>query len=101
MWKQLLDLGRQLVSLIQKARQQEGDIRQLRQHQSEQDARIDRLAGALQQLAYAIQHDRDVAERDRENVLLKVENALLRFERRLSGSGSIAPDEDEDGHSVQ
>jgi len=72
-----------LASLVQKTHQHEEDIKKLQQHQVNQDERIDKLTEAVQQLALALQHDRDMSARDRENLMLRLENALLRFEQRL------------------
>ncbi len=73
--------------------QNKADIKELRHHEREQDQRIDRLVEAVQELTFALQHDRDMSARDRENLLLRLENALLRFERRLP-SGSSDKKED-------
>ena len=48
---------------------------------------VDKLADAVRQLAFELQHDRDMSARDREYLLLRLENALLRFERRLPPAG--------------
>ena len=95
MWKQLLEVGKRLASLIQKTQHHDEAIHKLQQYETERDDRIERLAEAIQKLSFAIQHDRDVYERDRENLLLKLENALLRYERRLPRPGTAAPEDDE------
>ena len=84
MWKQIADVGKQSLALARDMQQCKAGIAEVRQHDKEQDKRIDELTEAVQQLAFALQHDRDMSARDRENLLLRLENALLRFDRRLS-----------------
>jgi phage shock protein A len=52
-WKQLLDFGKRLASLLQKMQEHEQDIKRLQQHDTRQDERIDKLTEAIQQLAFA------------------------------------------------
>ena len=77
MWKQVVELGKQLIALTRDVQQCKSDISDIGQHSKEQDKRIDELAEAVQRLAFALQHDRDMAERDRENLILRLENAML------------------------
>ena len=83
MLKPILEAGKQIMALTRDVQQCKIDVKEIRQHEKEQDLRIDQLAEAVQRLAFALQHDRDMSARDRENLLLRLENALLRFERRL------------------
>lgn len=83
MWKHLLELGKRIASLVRKSEEHDEAIKQLQQHQEEQDAKIEQLTQAIQKLAMALQHDRDVASRDRENLILRLENSLLKSGRAL------------------
>ena len=93
-WKQIADVGRQILALGRDMQTCKSDIAEIRQHDKDQDKRIDELAEAVQRLAFALQHDRDMSARDRENLILRLENALLRFDRRLPASEKTGIDEE-------
>jgi SMC interacting uncharacterized protein involved in chromosome segregation len=76
MWKQVLTLVKQLITLARDTDQNKSDIRELRQE-------FDELTDKVQWLVFELSR---IAERDaheREKLALRLENELLRFERRL------------------
>jgi len=94
MWKQSLEIGKQIFGLMRKSQQHDDDIRALRQEVKEIHEELHELSNTVRWLVIAREHDRevairerehdrDVATRDRDNLLLRLENALLRFERGL------------------
>lgn len=83
MWKQLLELGKQIVSLTRKTQQHEGDIKELRQEMKEMRQELRALSQTVQQIQFEQRHDHDMAVRDRENLMLRLENYLLRHDRGL------------------
>jgi hypothetical protein len=83
MWKQLYDIGRQLLTLssdVQKGKEtdkaHEEAIDELRQE-------LRRVLEILQELRHTQERQQDRADLERRMLLLELENALLRFERRL------------------
>lgn len=83
MWKQLLDLGKQYISLARKTEQHEADIKAMRQEMKELGEELRALTKAVQQGQWEQKYDRDMAARDRENLILRLENYLLRADRGL------------------
>lgn len=84
MWKQLLNFGKQIISLTRKTQEHDADIKEIRQE-------LRALSETLQQMQFEQRHDRDMAARDRENLLLRLENYLLRSERGLPPGGPESP----------
>ena len=83
MWKQLVELGKQYISLARKTEQHEADIKAMRQEMKELSEELRALAKTVQQGQWEQRHDRDMAARDRENLILRLENYLLRADRGL------------------
>ncbi len=54
MLKQIVDVGKQILALVRDMQQCKADIVAVRQHDKEQDKRIDELTEAVQQLAFAL-----------------------------------------------
>ena len=86
MLKQIADFAKQILSMARDIQQCKTDIANMRDHDKEQDRRLDELNEAVQRLTFELQHDRDMSARDRENLILRLENALLRVDRRLPPS---------------
>lgn len=94
MWKQLLEFGGKLLSLMQRVARQEEAATELRQEVKELNEKLDQLTQIVQHLAFEIVRDRDKAERDREIQRLQLENALMRSERGLPpGNQKTGPQE--------
>jgi hypothetical protein len=87
MWKQLIDFGSKLFSLMQRVEKQEEANKELRQEIKELNQKLDQLVDIVQRLAFELLRDRENAERDREIQRLRLENALLHFERGLPPGG--------------
>lgn len=83
MWKQLVDLGKQYISLARKTEQHEADIKAMRQDLKDLREEVRALTQAVQQGQWEQRHDRDMVARDRENLVLRLENYLLRADRGL------------------
>ncbi|GEM_PF-6476284 len=49
MWKQIADVGKQILAIARDMQQRKADIAEVRQHDKEQDKRIDELTEAIQQ----------------------------------------------------
>ena len=71
MWKQLIELGKQIVSVTRKTQQHEADIKELRQEIKELRQELRAVAVALSQMQSDVRHDRELAARDRENLMLR------------------------------
>ena len=76
MIKQIVEYGKLLATLTRDVQQCKLDIKEDRQHNKEQDQRIDKLTEAVQELTFALQHDRDMSARARENLLLRPEQKM-------------------------
>lgn len=83
MWKQLIDIGNKLFTLMKRVEKLEEDSKGLHQDVKELNQKVDQLTELVQRLAFEFQRDRENAERDRQIQHLRLENILLRFERRL------------------
>ena len=94
MWKQLIDFGNKLFSLMRRTQKLEEDnttirleLKDIRLDIKELNQKVDQLSDVLQHFAFEFRRDRENAERDREIQRLSLENILLRFERGLPPVG--------------
>jgi predicted nucleic acid-binding Zn-ribbon protein len=76
MWKHLLDLLRNLLTLTRATEENRAEIKDPRQE-------LRSLASAVERWAYELRRATDHEKHERENLALQLENELLRFERRL------------------
>jgi chromosome segregation ATPase len=90
MWKQLLEIAKQVFALTRKAQQHESDIELLQQELKEVRQEIQSLRQEMYMLARLFerttsdnQHHRESMNLEHKNLLLQMENTLLKFERRL------------------
>lgn len=83
MWKQIVEFGQKLITLMGRTQKLEEDNKELRQELKELNEKVDRLTDIVQRLAYELQHDRDSGTSERKILLLEIENRFLRFERGL------------------
>jgi hypothetical protein len=74
MWKQFLDFSKQVISLTQKSRQHEADIKGVQQDLKEMRNEMRALTQMVRDVQWEQKHDRDMAARDRENLILRLEN---------------------------
>jgi len=79
MFKQVVDVVRQMLFLLRDVEQNKQDIATLK----EQLAETNQL---VRQLALEMQHNHERERHEREKFILKVENALLRGQRTLPPS---------------
>ena len=89
MWKEIVDIGKQVFALARELRQNKNDLKELRERQNKQDEEIKelrqelrRMAEVLQRLAYEYQRQNDKTDRERE-MLKDVEIMILRNMRGL------------------
>jgi hypothetical protein len=90
MLKDLLELGKGLLDLVQKSRQQDEKIKQLDEELTRLTDQVKHLAATVRDLSLQLQHDQELSAKDQQILRLQLETALLRFERRLppaSGPG--------------
>lgn len=76
MWRELFNLGKQILSLAQTTEKNQEDIEDLRQE-------VKNLANVVQQLAFEFGRLRENEQHEREKMMLQLENHLLRSERGL------------------
>jgi predicted RNase H-like nuclease (RuvC/YqgF family) len=86
MWSKVVEYGKLILSIVQKQKQQEEDLKELRQDVTRLREEFRDLARVVERLAYEIQRDRDRSEADRRILLLEIENRFLRYERELPSS---------------
>ena len=92
MWGKVVEYGKLLLSVVQKQKKHEEDIKELRQDVTRLREEFRDLARVVERLAYEIHRDRDKSEADKRILLLEIENRFLRFERRLPpGTQSDTP----------
>lgn len=72
-----------LLSVVQKQKKHEEDIKELRQDVNRLREEFRDLARVVERLVYEMQRDRDKSEADRRILLLEIENRFLRYERGL------------------
>jgi predicted nucleic acid-binding Zn-ribbon protein len=87
MLQRVLDLGKQLISVMHRVHKSEQDTKDLRRDLNELTKEVSELTRTVERLAFETQKDRENAERDREIQRLSLENILLRFERMLPPAG--------------
>ncbi len=83
MWKQLLDFGKQLMSLTREVQQTKEAIKAQGEEIKDIRKELIRLAEIVQEVRFDGQRAADNAAHERENLMLRLENALLKFERRM------------------
>lgn len=83
MWKNIVDYSTRLVSVVQKQKKHEEDIKTLTSEVKKIREEFRDLTRVVERLAYEIQRDRDKAEADKRILLLEIENRFLRGERSL------------------
>jgi archaellum component FlaC len=86
MWDKVVESAKHLLSVVQKQKDQEEDIKELRQEMTRLREEVRDLARIVERLAYEIQRERDKSEADKRILLLEIENRFLRFERGLPPS---------------
>jgi len=77
MRKDLIALGKQVLSLTSRSQQHEEDIKQIRQE--------------LRAVVQALRHQQNERKRDRDNTAHERENVTLRLENLLLLSGRVLP----------
>ena len=90
MWQKLIELGKQILSLVQmqqrheeKVKQVRQDIKTLQQDFNHLRQELNDLTRVVERLASETRMNRETGERDREIQRLRLENILLRFDRGL------------------
>jgi predicted nucleic acid-binding Zn-ribbon protein len=87
MWKQFLDLVRQVFSLAEDTQKNKTDLKELRQDlkasSEKSEKNYQELKSAIERLAYEIHGIGQREEAERKILRLELENQLLRAERRL------------------
>jgi uncharacterized protein YoxC len=76
MWKQLLELFRQVLTLTEDTRRNRTEIKELRKQ-------VDELTATVQRLVYEIHRIGERETHEREKFVLRVENYLLKADRQL------------------
>lgn len=76
MFKRLLEMAKQLLTLTQETQHNKAEIKELRQE-------LRSLTEVVQRLVYEIHRVGERDEHEREKMKLWLENQFLRFERRL------------------
>jgi archaellum component FlaC len=76
MWKQIFDMAKRLLLLVEQTDRNRDEIKELQKQFRD-------LAAAFERLAYEIHRVSDKDDHEREKIILKLENELLKFERRL------------------
>ena len=76
MWKQFIDLVRQVLTLTEDTQRNRAEIKELREQ-------LQALTLTVQRLAMEMERTRSDERHEREKLVLSLQNALLRFERRL------------------
>ena len=87
MWKQFLELARQVFSLTEDTQKNKTDIKELRQDlktaSEKSEKNYQELKSAIERLAYEIHGIGQREEAERRILRLELENQLLRAERGL------------------
>lgn len=83
MFDKIIEFGKQIFTLTRDVNQCKEELKEKRQHDKDQDKRIDEIAVNVQSLMFELLRDREKAASERENLLLRLENTLLRNERAL------------------
>ena len=90
MWKQLIDYGKQLLSLSRDTQQNKDALKEMRQERKEDkeeikelNRKVERLTEIVQRLAYEVQRQNDKAETEHKMLLLEAENIVHRYTRGL------------------
>lgn len=83
MWKNIVDYSTRLISVVQKQKKHEEDIKTLTGEVKKLREEFRDLTRVVERLAYEIQRDRDKTEADKRILLLEIENRFLRSERGL------------------
>ena len=90
MWKQVLEIGKQLVALMRDVQQTKDALKELQQERKEDrqeikelNEKVDRLTEIVQRMAFELQRQRDKSDTDHKMLLLEVENTILRSGRGL------------------
>ncbi len=86
MWKQLYDIGKQLLTLSSDVKKGKETDKAHEEAIGELRLELRRVLELLQELRHAQERQQDRADLERKMLLLELENALLRFERRLPPS---------------
>jgi archaellum component FlaC len=77
MWKYILDLGRQLLLLVEDTQRHGDTIKELHREVKE-------LASAVERLAYELHRVREWSEHQHEVTKLELKNEILRFRQQLT-----------------
>jgi hypothetical protein len=98
MWKQIFELIRQTLKLVEETQKNKADIKEIQKELKDFSISVEHefheLRRTIERLAYEIKRVDDQDASEREKLMLQLENQLLRFERRLSSGTKTDKSED-------
>jgi hypothetical protein len=83
MWKQIAEIGKQLLNFAQRMNKFEAEQTQLREDVNRVERLLERLLIAEENNREVRDRERQIWERDQKILMLELQRELDRFERRL------------------
>jgi septal ring factor EnvC (AmiA/AmiB activator) len=94
MWRKLVELARQVVSLYSQMKRQAERTNELAEEVEFLRADVKELSARVGRIEILLEEREKREATERENLRLQLENLLLRYQRRLPPSGKTQPEEE-------